>query len=289
MRFVSYEGRNGPSWGAATDAGVIPASAFAADCATLRAGLARHGAAGLAEAAARAEARVPFADIALLPVIPDAAHVLCLGHNYGAHSRESGKETPEYPRVFLRANSSLAAPGGAILRPACSRELDYEGELAAVIGRPGRHIRPEDAMGHVAGLTCFLDGSVRDFQKHSVTAGKNFSQTGALGPWLATLDETGPWDGLTLVTELNGETVQSAPTSDMIVGLPETIAYVSTFIRLQPGDVIATGTPAGVGAHRNPKRWLVPGDRVSVSVSGIGRLDVIVADDAPPPGDGAAG
>ncbi len=279
MRFLSYDDRNGRSWGVLADDGIIPASAFAAECDTLRAALARHGIAALAAAAAGIAASVPRTSVRLLPVIPDASHVLCLGHNYGAHSRESGKETPAYPRVFLRANSSLAAPDGVLLRPACSREFDYEGELAAIIGRAGRHIRPEDAMDHVAGLTCFIDGSLRDFQKHSVTAGKNFPQTGALGPYLVTLDESGPWDALTLVTELNGEIVQSAPTAEMIVGLPDIIAYLSSFIQLQPGDVIATGTPAGVGAHRDPKRWLEPGDQLRVMLSGVATLSVTIADE----------
>lgn len=218
-------------------------------------------------------------DVQLLPPIPDPAHILCAGLNYLAHAQEVAKDKPEAPRFFLRATTSLVGHGQAIRRPKVSTHLDFEGELAVVIGKGGRHIAQANALGHIAGYCCFMDGSVRDFQQHSLTAGKNFDATGGMGPWLVTTDEIPDWRGLTLETQVNGESVQNASTTDMIVSIPAMIAYLSQIVHLRPGDMIVTGTPEGIGCRRTPPLWLKPGDSVSVSIPGIGTLNNPIEDE----------
>jgi 2-keto-4-pentenoate hydratase/2-oxohepta-3-ene-1,7-dioic acid hydratase in catechol pathway len=175
--------------------------------------------------------------------------------------------------LFSRLTNTLVAHSAPIPCPKVSSDLDYEGELGVVIGKAGRHIAERDALGHVFGYTCFNDGSVRDFQlKHSVTAGKNFPATGGCGPWIVTADEIPDPSRLTLITRVNGREMQHKGTDDMIFGVPAIIAYVSKWTRLEPGDVIATGTPEGVGFARKPPVWLKPGDVVEIDISGIGVL-----------------
>jgi 2-keto-4-pentenoate hydratase/2-oxohepta-3-ene-1,7-dioic acid hydratase in catechol pathway len=179
-----------------------------------------------------------------------------------------------HPTVFVRFASSLAAPGAPLELPGASDQLDYEGELAVVIGRPGRHIAPADALGHVAGYSCFNDGSVRDWQRHTTqfTPGKNFDRTGSFGPWLVTADEIGDPRSLTLTTRLDGEVVQHSSVDLLIFDVPTLLAYLSTFTELRPGDVIATGTPGGVGMARSPQRWMRPGEVVEVDIERVGVL-----------------
>ena len=179
---------------------------------------------------------------------------------------------PEQPRIFARLADTIIGHGAAMWRPANSTHFDYEGELAIVIGKAGRHIPAERALEHVAAYTCFNDGSLRDYQKHSVTAGKNFPHTGPLGPWLVSADEIPDPAALTLTTRVNGEERQRTSTGDMILNVQALIAYISAFTPLSPGDVIATGTPEGVAHARKPPPWLVPGDTVEVEISGIGLL-----------------
>jgi 2-keto-4-pentenoate hydratase/2-oxohepta-3-ene-1,7-dioic acid hydratase in catechol pathway len=225
---------------------------------------------------------VPFAELAFRPVLADAPKVLCVGRNYADHAAETGRGTTEQPSIFLKHRGAFVGHGQALVAPKASPQFDYEGELAVVIGRGGRHIAAADAMVHVAGYTCLMDGSVRDFQQHSPTAGKNFDRSSSMGPWMVTRDAIPDPAALTLTTRLNGEVVQQSGVDKLIFDIPAVIAYISQWTALEPGDVIATGTPAGVGSKRKPPRWLVPGDVVEVEIEGIGILsNPIVAERGP--------
>ena len=218
-------------------------------------------------------------DIKWLPVIPNPEKILCAGINYRSHAAETGREVPKQPSMFIRLANTLAAHDGEMIRPSVSQSFDFEGELAVVIGRAGRHIPVERALDHVAGYTCFVDGSVRDYQKLSVTSGKNFPATGPLGPWIVTTDEITDPARLMLTTRLNGQEVQKSATDLLIYSVPQIIAFCSAFTPLVPGDVIATGTPEGVGHRRNPPLWMKPGDVLEVEISGIGTLRNPVVDE----------
>ena len=215
-----------------------------------------------------------LAELRLLPVIPDPDKILCVGLNYGAHIKETGNEPPPKPLIFTRFASSQVAHLQPMLRPRVSTRLDFEGELAVIVGHRGRYVSRADAMALVAGFACYNDGSVRDFQRHSTqfTPGKNFPATGGFGPWLITRDEVGDIRNGTLTTRLNGTVVQQARLDDLIFDIPTLIEYCSTFTELVPGDVIVTGTPGGVGAARKPPLWLQPGDVVEVDISNVGVL-----------------
>ena len=183
-----------------------------------------------------------------------------------------GGAPPSDPKLFLRTPQSLVGHRQSVVCPSASKEYDFEGELGVVIGRGGRRIPPDRALSHVAGYTCFFDGSVRDYQKHSFTAGKNFDSSGACGPWLVPASEVPDPQNLLLTTRVNGEVLQQANTAEMIFSVADIISYISIFTHLEPGDVIATGTPAGVGAGRKPPLWMKPGDRVEVEIERIGTL-----------------
>lgn len=219
-----------------------------------------------------ARLRVPLADVALAAPVGPACQVICVGINYADHADEVQRQTAAQPTVFLRHPRSLVGPGEAVLRPRDAPSLDYEGELAVVIGQPGRHVAVADALDHVAGYTCFLDGSVREMQRHCLDAGKNFHRSGAIGPWIMTKDEVPDPSTLLLQTRLNGAVVQSASTGSMLHGVAALVAWCSSWTLLRPGDVIATGTPSGIGARRQPPRWLRPGDLVEVAIEGVGTL-----------------
>lgn len=242
--------------------------------ASLREALANGALPRIAEIVAGSQPSLALAEVELLPVIPDPEKILCVGINYASHVRETGRDMPQYPMFFTRFADSQVAHGKPILRPRVSEKLDFEGELAVIIGKTARHVRAADALGYVAGYSCYNDGSVRDWQKHTIqfTPGKNFPQTGAFGPWLVTTDEIPDPSKLTLTTRLNGEVVQQARTDDLIFSVGDVIAYCSTFTELRPGDVIITGTTGGVGAFRNPPLWMRAGDTVEVEISGIGVL-----------------
>jgi 2-keto-4-pentenoate hydratase/2-oxohepta-3-ene-1,7-dioic acid hydratase in catechol pathway len=218
-------------------------------------------------------------EIAFLPVIPRPGKILCAGINYRSHAAETGRELPKQPSMFVRFADTLLGHGGAMIRPNVSDNFDFEGELAVVIGKAGRHIKAEHALDHVAGYACFIDGSVRDFQKFSATSGKNFPSTGPLGPWLVTTDEIPDPSRLTLTTRLNGQQVQHATTDQLIYSIPQIVAFCSTFTALSPGDIIATGTPEGVGHHRKPPLWMKPGDTLEVEITSIGTLRVHIVDE----------
>jgi 2-keto-4-pentenoate hydratase/2-oxohepta-3-ene-1,7-dioic acid hydratase in catechol pathway len=219
--------------------------------------------------------RLDPARIAFLPPFANPAKIICVGLNYADHSAESGFATPSYPAIFTRVASSLIGHGAPIIRPRVSDQLDYEGELVAVIGRGGRHIPTASALDHVAGYSIFNDASVRDYQMKSTqwTVGKNFDGTGSFGPCLVTADELPSGaGGLRLQTRLNGTVVQDASTDDMIFDVASLIQILSEAVTLAPGDVIVTGTPAGVGLARKPQLWMKPGDICEVEIEGIGIL-----------------
>jgi 2-keto-4-pentenoate hydratase/2-oxohepta-3-ene-1,7-dioic acid hydratase in catechol pathway len=220
-----------------------------------------------------------LSDIRFLPVIPRPGKIVCAGINYRSHAAEMARELPKQPSMFIRFADTLVGHGGELIRPKVSDNFDFEGELALVIGRGGRHIAAERALEHVAGYTCFVDGSVRDYQKFSVTSGKNFPGTGPLGPWLVTSDEIPDPSRLTLMTRLNGNEVQRSPTDLLIYSIPQIIAFCSDFTALSPGDVISTGTPEGVGHSRKPPLWMKPSDTLEVEITGIGVLRAHVVDE----------
>jgi 2-keto-4-pentenoate hydratase/2-oxohepta-3-ene-1,7-dioic acid hydratase in catechol pathway len=225
--------------------------------------------------------RLALSDVTFMPVIPNPGKVLCIGINYATHVRETGRDMPTYPMIFTRFADSQTAHMQPIVRPKASRKLDFEGELAIVIGKQARHIKAENALDYVAGYACYNDGSVRDWQKHTIqfVPGKNFPQTGGFGPWLVTADEIPDPQALELTTRLNGEVMQHTPTSDMIFDVRALIEYCTTFTELAPGDVIVSGTTGGVGAFREPPVWMKPGDVVDVEISGLGILRNTITDE----------
>jgi acylpyruvate hydrolase len=230
--------------------------------------------------------RIAASEVGFLPLIRRPGKIVCLGLNYAEHAKEGGFQVSDYPAVFLRAATSLVGAQQAIILPRSSETLDYEAELAVVIGKRGRHIRVEDALGYVAGYSIFNDASVREYQRRTSqwTMGKNFDGTGAFGPELVTPDEVPAGAaGLRIQTRLNDRVVQDANTRDMIVDVPRTIALVSEVMTLEPGDVIVTGTPPGVGHARTPPLWLRHGDLCQVSIEGIGILENPVQAEDPSP------
>lgn len=218
--------------------------------------------------------RMALDEVTLLPPVPNPEKILCVGLNYLPHILESGRPHPEYPSFFTRYPSSVVGHNVPIERPNASREFDYEGELALVIGRDGRHIKEDDAWDHIAGYSCFNEGSIRDYQNHTTQfwPGKSFERSGSMGPWLVTPDEVGDVRDQTLTTRVNGNVEQHAPISDLAIGIPEIIAYASTVLTLRAGDVIVTGTPGGVGRYRKPQLFLEPGMSVEVEITGVGLL-----------------
>jgi 2-keto-4-pentenoate hydratase/2-oxohepta-3-ene-1,7-dioic acid hydratase in catechol pathway len=219
---------------------------------------------------------MPLEVAQFLPVIPNPGKIFCIGVNYADHLKEMGRGVSEHPTIFLRFTDTLVAHGQAawVPKPTVSTAVDYECELAVIIGKGGRHIDAAGALDHVAGYTCFNDISIRDWQRHTTqfTAGKNFPRTGALGPWMVTKDEISDPHTLAIKTRLNGEVLQDANTSQLIFRIPQLIEYLSSFTPLSPGDIIATGTPSGVGFARKPPLFMKAGDVVEVDITGIGVL-----------------
>jgi len=283
MKLVSFILGGRPAFGAVKDHGVVDLTPhFAAQgILTLRGLLA----AGQVDAArgivAGAAPDLAVEGVMFLPVIPDPDKIICIGLNYRDHVAETGRTVTERPALFARFAASQVGHLEAMIKPRCSDELDFEGELAVVIGKAGRHIPRGQALAHVAGYACYNEGSVRDWQRHTsqFLAGKTFAGTGGFGPWLVTADEVPDPSGLAIETRVNGAVVQQGDTGQMITPVPELIAYCSTILPLLPGDVIVTGTPAGVGAKRTPPLWLREGDVVEVEIEGIGCLRNSVLDE----------
>ena len=282
MRLVSFERKGQASFGIVVGDGVVDAAArLGGKASSLRQALA---AAALPELTRLAGAAPDFglSEISFAPVIPDAAaKLLCVGVNYMPHIKEMGRERPERPVLFVRFGGSIVGHEQPLLKPRESEQLDYEGELAVIIGKRARRVSRERALDYVAGYSCFNDGSVRDYQRHSgqFTPGKNFHASGAFGPWLVTADEVPDPRKLTLTTRLNGTVMQHESVGELCFDVPQLIEYCSTFAQLEPGDVIVTGTPGGVGAGRKPPVWMKPGDTVEVEIGGIGTLRNPVAAD----------
>jgi len=278
MRLLSFVAGGRECFGAVSGDGVVALNDKIGQpdlCAALAAGAME----AMRRAARESKPDHKLGDIKFLPLIPKPNKILCAGINYRSHAAETGRELPRQPSMFIRFADTLIGHGGDMIRPAVSDNFDYEGELALVIGKAGRRIKPEHALDHVAGYTCFVDGSVRDYQKFSVTSGKNFPGTGPLGPWLVTTDEIPDPSRLTLTTRLNGQQVQHATTDQLIYAISQIVAFCSDFTALSPGDVIATGTPEGVGHSRKPPLWMKPGDVLEVEIGGIGVLRAHIVDE----------
>ncbi|KPU97343.1 5-oxopent-3-ene-1,2,5-tricarboxylate decarboxylase [Variovorax paradoxus] len=285
MNFVTFHTDSDPTprLGAVVDGAIVtlPGDMVA---------LCSRGAAGFAAAAkeaasAPATARIPLDAARLLPVVPRPGKIICLGLNYADHAAEGGNQRPDYPSFFLRGASSLVAHGAAIQRPRVSSHLDFEAELAVVIGRTSRHLSEADALEAVAGYACFNDATLRDYQRKTAqwTIGKNFDATGALGPWLVPASELPPGAaGLKIESRLNGTVMQSSNTAQMLFPVAETLCLLTEALTLEPGDVIVMGTPAGVGYARKPPVWMKAGDTIEIEIEGIGVLSNPVENEAQP-------
>lgn len=280
MRFLSYLGEHGPAWGVQLAAGVVPSAHFGPACPPDLAGLIAACTADASllqtlQARATTASPLPLDGLALLPVLPRPGKIICLGVNYHDHAKEGGNTVADYPALFLRCSSSLLAHGAPLQLPAVSTKLDFEAELALVIGAPARHVSEGAALRHVFGYACFNDATLRDYQRKTTqwTIGKNFDATGGFGPCLVTADELPPGcTGLHIESRLNGRVMQSANTSDMVFGVARTIALLSEAMTLETGDVIVMGTPAGVGYARTPPVWMQAGDTIEIEIEGVGLL-----------------
>ena len=282
MKLTSYRRNGKDSYGIVTDAGVIDLeSRLGSKYPDLKALIAGDALAEAQAIARQARADADLQAVSLLPVIPNPAKILCIGLNYEEHRVETQRERTDHPTVFLRLSESQTGHNQPLLCPRESTSLDYEGEIAVIVGKPGRRIAEADAWSHVAGYSCYNDGSVRDWQRHTsqFTPGKNFAATGGFGPWMVSADEIEPGAVLSLTTRLNGQVMQHATTDMMIFSIPRLIAYCSIFTPLVAGDVIVTGTPGGVGARRNPPVFMKAGDVVEVEVDRIGCLRNTIARD----------
>jgi len=281
MKLATFKTAQGASYGAVTGKGIVDLRRYLgnqyADLRTLLEGNALDQAKKYLSEAPDYQP----SDVTWLPVIPNPDKIVCVGLNYEEHRAETGRDKTEQPALFLRVAESQVGHRQPIVRPRESTHLDFEAEIALVIGQPGRRISQKDAFKHVAGYSCYNDGSVRDWQRHTIqwTAGKNFARTGAFGPWMVTADEIPPNTVLTLSCRLNGERMQHATTEQMIFKIPKLIEYISTFTTLLPGDVIVTGTPGGVGARRTPPLWMKPGDNVEIEIDKVGVLENTIGEE----------
>lgn len=273
MKFVSFTAGGQPGFGLLVADGIVDLSRRT-PFTSLRAMIQADALGSAGELATDATPDLRLSDVTLAPVIPNPGKILCVGLNYHDHVVETGRTLTQHPTLFTRFAETLVGHGGALIKPEVSDKFDYEGELAIIIGKPGRHITQKAAFDHIAGYAPFNDGSVRDWQGHTTqfTPGKNFFATGGFGPALVTPDEVGELEHLKLTTRFNGAVVQEAKLGLMINPIPELIAYISTFTPLAPGDVIVTGTPGGVGSKRNPPLYMKPGDSVEVEIERIGLL-----------------
>lgn len=273
MRWLSFEHRGNQSFGYAAGDQVVDVGSFTQTI-DLRTYLEQREAHNLVNEELPNAVCYSSDSISFLPPITNPRKILCVGLNYHDHQRETGRGGEAYPTIFTRFSNVQIGHRENLLIPKESHTLDFEGEIALVIGKRGRRISSEHFQKHVFGLSCYNDATVREFQRHTsqFTPGKNFMGTGAFGPWISTLDEFEDLSTIELSTRLNGETMQSAISQDMVFGFGELVSYCSTFVELEPGDIIVTGTPGGVGSARTPPRYLKEGDTVEVSVSQVGTL-----------------
>jgi len=285
MKIATYEHQGNESYGVVTDDGIVDLGARIGDKYPGLLELLRAEALDEARAAAEgASADVSLNDVTLLRPVPYPEKIFCIGVNYGNRNEEykDGSDAPKYPSMFVRTPESLVGHGANIVRPPESPQLDYEGEIVIIIGKAGRRIKPENIRDHIAGLTIMNEGTIRDWLRHAkfnVTQGKNFNATGGLGPWMVTSDEIPDFNKISLETRVNGEVRQKDNTDNMVFNFEYLLPYLSTFMELKPGDVIATGTPTGAGTFFDPPKWLVPKDVVEVEVGGVGVLSNTVVDE----------
>jgi len=275
MKVTSFRTGGRASYGVVVDGGIVDVgAALGTTYPTLRDVLEGAALAEVERAAKGMGSDFALDEVTLLPPIPNPEKIILVGLNYAMHVKETGRADSDYPALFTRFANTQVGHMQPMVKPRVSDAFDYEGELAVVIGKGGRHVARERAFDHVAGYACYNDGSVRDWQGHThqFTPGKNFPATGGFGPWIVTRDEVPDPTKMTLVTRLNGEEMQRAPVSDLIFDIPFLINYISTFTDLVPGDIISTGTPGGVGFKRNPPVFMKPGDRVEVEIDGVGTL-----------------
>ena len=272
MRFVSYRQQGIYSWGALEGDKIFDLSNVAS---SLISAIAYSSLPQSSDDIEKDELNLSLSDVTLLPPIPEPRRIICIGQNYAAHRDEMGGASTSSPLIFTRFPSSIVGHNEVLIKPPESEQFDFEGELAVIIGSSGRRIAPENALSHIAGYSCFMDGSIRDYQIHTTQyiPGKNFEQSGSFGPWMLSADEIpNPNSGLSLQTRLNGELVQETTTDLMIFDIPTVIAYLSTFTTLEPGDVIASGTPGGVGYKRKPQLFMKPGDKIEVKIENVATL-----------------
>lgn len=280
MKLASYLVGDRPAFGVVTDDGLITLNErLRWKYETLHDVLVGNALGEVREAARDATPDRALSDVRFLPVIPNPPKILLVGINYRSHAAERGEAAAPKPNIFTRFADTLVGHEGTMLRPKASVQLDYEGELAVIIGTAGRAIPESAALAHVAGYACFCDGSVRDFVATSLVTGKNFPATAPFGPWMVTADEIPDPSALMLTTRLNGNVVQHSGTDAMMTSVAGLIAYCSAFTPLAPGDVISTGTPDGVGAKRKPPLWMKDGDVLEVEISKIGTLRAHVKDE----------
>jgi 2-keto-4-pentenoate hydratase/2-oxohepta-3-ene-1,7-dioic acid hydratase in catechol pathway len=284
MRLLSFRHAGKESYGAVVEGAVVDLAARLGKQAPTLAALLDGQIDSALELVAKTTADLALTDIEYLPPIPRPGKIICIGVNYGKRHEEyrDGRDAPTYPSVFMRTPESLVGHEQPILRPPESEQLDYEGEIGLVIGQAGRRIPADTAWEHVAGLSLINEGTVRDWLRHAkfnVTQGKNFAASGSFGPWLVTRDEIRDREKLHLTTRVNGELRQDDTPANLIFGFDYLISYLSTFMPLNPGDVIATGTPTGAGARYEPPKYLRAGDVVEVSVPEIGTLRNRVTDE----------
>ena len=277
MKFITFDAGDGAHVGLVTDAGVIDLTQHAG-VTSLR-GLIADGKVADMAAHGNAAADHELDDVTFLPVIPDPEHIWCVGVNYMDHLQEAidaglPRSKSEFPMIFGRYADTMVGHKQNLMKAPIVHKLDYECELAVIIGKGGRYIAKEDALSHIAGYSCFNEGSARDWQYHTaqVVPGKNFAKTGGFGPWMVTADEIPDQQVLDISTVLNGQTMQSANTKDMIFDVATVISYVSNISELQPGDVIASGTPSGVGQSREPQVFMQPGDTCEIHIENVGVL-----------------
>lgn len=277
MRLAKLDRSGQAVWAAVSESGAVDLTpALGPDPRSIRDHLLPEGIVKLNEYAQRSPDVGPD-EIVFAPCLPEPRKIICVGVNYQNRNEEyrDGSDLPKYPSLFFRSPTSFAAHDQPLVRPRESEQLDYEGELVIVIGRGGRRIPREEAAGHIAGLTLMNEGTIRDWVRHAkfnVTQGKNFDRSGSIGPWIVTADEVGPFDALELETRVNGEVRQKDSTANLIFPFDDLIGYVSSFMTLEPGDIISTGTPPGAGARFDPPIYLGPGDIVEVSSPSIGTL-----------------
>jgi acylpyruvate hydrolase len=282
MRIVTYRSERGERAGVLRDDGVVDAwglldrdSEPPSVRALLEADLLDELAGRLSDAADG----MPLDDVSLLPPVPDPDKIVCIGLNYRDHAAEGRQELPDSPTFFAKFRNALAPPGAEVAHPAASEKVDYEAEVAFVIGRRATEVAEDDALGHIAGYTLLNDLSARDLQFSTPQwmPGKVFDGSAPCGPALVTADEAGPHDAIEISLTLNGETMQQASTEDLVFGVPALLSHLSRLMTLEPGDIVATGTPAGVGGARQPRVWLKPGDEISIASPTLGRLETRIA------------